>query len=156
MNAFSGPLTGRKVAAIFVGGFATIIAANLTLLYFALGSFPGIEVKNTYADSMGFEARRAAQETLQWRTQARFDGRDVVLSISDRSGNPVYVRELNAVVGLATQEGKDRPVDLVFSGADYRATLDLPDGNWQLRLAATAQDGTPFRQFLPLIVRRNR
>lgn len=155
MSLFSGPLTGRKVGAIFLGGFGTIIAANLTLLYFALGSFPGIEVKNTYTDSLGFEQRRTAQETLHWRTDARFDGSDVVLSITDRSGKPVYIRDLNAMVGLATRDGQDRALDLLFSGSDYRAPVDLPAGNWQLRLVATAQDGTGFRQILPLIVRRN-
>ncbi len=153
MSVFGGPLTGRKVGAIFLGGFGTIIAANLTLLYFAIGSFPGIEVKNTYADSMGFEQRRAAQETLNWRTAATFDGRDVILSITDRSGKTVYVSDLSAIVGLATREGQDRPVDLLFGGSDYRAAMDLAAGNWQLRLAATAQDGTSFRQILPLIVR---
>lgn len=153
MSVFGGPLTGRKVGAIFLGGFGTIIAANLTLLYFALGSFPGIEVKNTYADSMGFEQRRAAQETLHWQTAALFDGAEIVLSITDRSGKTVYVNNLSAVVGLATREGQDRPVDLLFSGSDYRAKTDLPAGNWQLRVVATAQDGTAFRQILPLIVR---
>ena len=155
MSVFTGPLTGRKVGAIFLGSFGVIIAANLTLLYFALGSFPGIEVKNTYADSMGFEQRRAAQETLYWQTAARFDGSDVILSITDRSGQPVYVQDLNAVVGLATLDGQDNPVDLLFSGSDYRAPMNLPAGNWQLRLVATAQNGTAFRQILPLIVRRN-
>ena len=104
-------------------------------------------------DSMGFEQRRAAQETLHWQTAASFDGRDVILSITDRSGKTVYVNDLSAVVGLATREGQDRPVDLLFGGSDYRAAMDLPAGNWQLRLAATAQDGTSFRQILPLIVR---
>lgn len=155
MTVFSGPLTGRKVGAIFLCAFGTIIAANLTLLYFALGSFPGIEVKNTYADSLGFEQRRAAQETLHWNTDARFDGGDVILSITDRTGEPVYVNDLSAVVGLATRDGHDKPVDLLFSGSDYRAPLDLQAGNWQLRLVAIAQDGTAFRQILPLIVRRN-
>lgn len=155
MSFFSGPLNGRKVAAIFLFGFGTIVAANLTLLYFALGTFPGIEVKNPYADSLGFEARREAQATLHWQTSARFDGKDIVFSLTDRSGDPVYVRDLQAVVGIATREGKDQPVDLVFKGSDYRATIDLPAGNWQLRLLATAQDGTSFRQILPLVVRRN-
>lgn len=154
MSVLGGPLTGRKVGAIFLGGFATIIAANLTLLYFALGSFPGVEVKHTYADSLGFEQRRAAQETLHWQTASSYDGRDVILSIADRSGKTVYVNDLSAVVGLATRDGQDRPVDLLFSGSDYRAAMDLPVGNWQLRLVATAQDGTEFRQILPLIIRR--
>lgn len=155
MSLFSGPLTGRKVGAIFLAGFGTIIAANLTLLYFALGSFPGVEVEHTYRDSMGFDARRAAQETLHWQTAARFDGRDVILSITDRAGRPIFVHDLQVVVGLATREGMDQPVDLLFRGSDYRAAMDLPDGNWQLRILATAPDGTAFRQFLPLIVRRN-
>jgi nitrogen fixation protein FixH len=153
MSLFSGPLTGRKVAAIFLGGFATIIAANMALLYYALGSFPGVEVKHTYADSLNFDKRRAAQELLNWRTTARFEGGEVILSITGPAGHPVYVSDLNVVVGLATREGEDRPLDLLFGGQDYRAALDLPPGNWQLRLHATSQDGTEFRQFLPLVVR---
>lgn len=153
MTLFNGPLTGRRVGAIFVGGFATIIAANMALLYFALGSFPGVEVEHTYADSLGFEQRRAAQETLGWRTVARSDGAVVVLSITDRAGRPVHVRDLAATVGLATRADEDRPFSLVFNGSDYRAPMRLPDGNWQVRLAATAGDGTAFRRILPLIVR---
>lgn len=155
MSIFSGPLTGRKVGAIFLGGFGAITAANLTLLYFALGSFPGIEVKHPYADSLGFEERRAAQELLHWKTAAGFEEDEVILSIRGRSGEPVYVQDLDAVISLATREGHDRPVDLLFNGSDYRASVDLPEGNWQLRVVATAQDGTAFRQILPLIVRRN-
>ncbi len=154
MSALGGPLTGRKVGAIFLGGFGTIIAANLTLLYFALGSFPGVEVKNTYADSLGFEQRRMAQETLNWQTAVNYDGNDLILSITDRSGKTVYVNDLSAIIGLATRDGQDRAVDLLFKDSDYRAAIDLPDGNWHLRLVATAQDGTAFRQILPLIVRR--
>ena len=153
MTVFAAPLTGRKVAAIFVGAFATIIGANLALVYYAVGSFPGIEVKNTYQDSMAFQDRRAQQELLNWSTGALYENGTVVLSIRDTQGHGVITERMDVVVGLATTEGRDMPVPVQFDGADYVAAMDLPDGNWQLRISAVAMDGTPFRQFLPLIVR---
>ena len=36
------PLTGRTVLAITVGAFAVILAANLTLAFSAVGTFPGV------------------------------------------------------------------------------------------------------------------
>ena len=41
-NADPKPLTGRKVLAIAAISFGAIIAANLTLAYSAVQSFPGI------------------------------------------------------------------------------------------------------------------
>ena len=44
-------LTGRKVLAITVGFFAVIIAVNLFMAFKAVGTFPGLEVKNSYVAS---------------------------------------------------------------------------------------------------------
>ena len=63
-NADPKPLTGRKVLAIAIISFGAIIAANLTLAYSAVQSFPGIEVKNGHIASQTFERDRAAQERL--------------------------------------------------------------------------------------------
>lgn len=155
MTLFRGPLTGPKVMGIFLGAFSCIVAANLALVYFAVGSFPGIEVKHTYRDSMGFNDRRAKQELLNWKTGVGYADGEIVLHMNDAQGKPAYTQELRVVVGLATRSSEDREVAFQFTGSDYRAPADLPPGNWQARIQATSLDGVGFRQVLPLIVRAN-
>ncbi len=54
-------LTGWHVFVMFGFGFGTIIAVNLTLAFNAVRTFPGLEVKNAYVASQGFDADRKAQ-----------------------------------------------------------------------------------------------
>ena len=93
------PLTGRKVLCIALGAFATIIAANITLAVAAIGSFPGIEVKNGYIASQYFEDERAAQEALGWAAMARHDGDGLLIEIHDAAGAPLRLDALTARVG---------------------------------------------------------
>ena len=58
--------TGRHALAVFVGAFGVIILVNIAMAFFAVRSFPGLEVKNSYVASQEFDARRQAQERLNW------------------------------------------------------------------------------------------
>lgn len=60
------PLTGRKVLMILVAAFGIIIAVNMTLLYNAIKTFPGLEVKNSYVASQTFDDRAISQRALGW------------------------------------------------------------------------------------------
>jgi hypothetical protein len=51
-----------------------IISVNLLLAFKAVSTFPGLEVKNSYVASQGFNDRKAAQEALGW-TCAQLPGR---------------------------------------------------------------------------------
>jgi nitrogen fixation protein FixH len=148
------PLTGRHVALIFVGCFSVIVAVNLTLAYSAVRTFPGLEVKNSYVASQHFDAARDAQEALGWTVEARAEDGLVVLSITDAAGAPVRLAVLDATLGRATHVRDDRTPDFTFDGARYTARADLSAGNWNIRMNAQAQDGTTFRQRIPLRVPR--
>ena len=50
-------LTGRKVFFITAGAFAVIIGVNVTMAVLAVGTFPGLEVKNSYVASQSFDAK---------------------------------------------------------------------------------------------------
>ena len=54
-------LTGKKVLMILIGAFGTIIAVNVFMAYKAIGTFPGLEVKNSYVASQSFDAERGAR-----------------------------------------------------------------------------------------------
>lgn len=148
----SRELTGRHVAAIFGGAFAVIIAVNVALAVSAVGTFPGLVVKNSYVASQEFELRRDAQDALDWTVAARVEGGRLHLAIDGPDG-PVEPAAIKARIGRATFVAEDREPDLVWTGAGYEADLPgLAPGQWVLWLEAEAEDGTAFSQRIPLRV----
>lgn len=140
------PLTGRKVFLIVASAFGVIIGVNMTLAYMAVSTFPGLEARNGFVASQTFEAQRAAQLALGWTVEARLEGDEVVLSVTDSAGRPVRPELVQATLGRATHVNADRAPDFTFDGAAFRAPAVLEPGNWNLRLVARAADGTEFRQ----------
>lgn len=146
-------ITGTHVLIGFVTAFGIIIAVNFTLAYNAVATFPGLEVKNTYVASQQFDEKRAAQEALGWTIAADHRDGQVILSITDANG-PVQVQSLTATLGRATTVADDLSPDFTFDGTAYVAPVQLRDGNWNIRMVAVAQDGTPFEQRVVLHVFR--
>lgn len=138
--------TGRHAAMVFVGAFGIIIAVNIALAYSAVKTFPGLEVKNSYVASQEFDERRAAQEALGWTVKAKATGGLVILTITDRTGAPVEVAELDATLGRPTHVKDDMRPDFEFDGTAYVAPAELAGGNWNIRMKARAADGTEFTQ----------
>lgn len=138
--------TGRHAAMIFVGAFGVIISVNLLLAFSAVRTFPGLEVKNSYVASQTFDDRKAQQEALGWQVAAKATGGLLILSIQDAAGRPVEVSNLDAVLGRATHVKDDITPDFQFDGAAYVAPVELAAGNWNIRMKASAADGTPFEQ----------
>ncbi len=145
-------LTGKHVAALFIGAFGLIIAVNLTLAYSAVRTFPGLEVKNSYVASQQFNARLQEQRTLGWEVRAEARDGKVLLSIADAGGMPVEVARLSAVLGRATHVQDDVSPAFVFDGTAYVAPVDLTPGNWNIRMEAQAADGALFTQRVVLHV----
>lgn len=143
-------LTGRRTFAMFATGFGIIIAVNLTLAYNAVHTFPGLETKNSYVASQTFDVERAAQETLGWTAVAHLTDRAVTLDLRDRAGAPVTDVAFDATLGRATNVAQDVTPAFVFDGTEWVAPVALPAGNWDLRMTATAPDGTVFRKRLKL------
>ncbi|WP_198586162.1 FixH family protein [Roseovarius salinarum] len=144
-------ITGRHVFIGFAAAFGVIIAVNGYLAWSAVQTFPGLEVKNSYVASQTFDDRRAAQEALGWTVEARHSDGMLRLSITDDTGLPARVETLKATVGRATHVAEDVEPDLTFDGEAFVAPLELGDGNWDVRMVATAADGTEFRKRLELI-----
>ncbi len=148
------PLTGRKVFAIFAAAFALIIGVNLFMAWNAIGTFPGLETKNAYVANQTFDAERKAQEALGWETSAAIEGTTVQLTILGPDGKPARVEKIEGTIGRATQRTDDQ--DLAFRANEFGVHVAVVDpldfGKWELRYTATAANGTPFRQRIPIIV----
>ena len=139
-------ITGRQVFVGFALAFGVIIGVNLLLAWSAIKTFPGLEVKNSYVASQSFDDDRAAQQSLGWNVAADYTPGVLTLAITDAKGQPVEVQTLQATVGRATHVAEDVSPDFQFASGVYIAPMQLNDGNWNIRMEATAQDGTVFRQ----------
>lgn len=143
---FSAPLTGAKVLAITIAAFGVIIAVNLTLAFQAAGTFPGLEVPNSYVASQSFDRDRSAQLSLGWRVVPEYDGEVMRLTLTDRTGRVPRVRDLSASIGRPTHLRDDQRPDFVFRDGIWQAPVTLAPGVWILHVTAHAPDGTLFRQ----------
>ncbi len=139
-------LTGRHVLLITLAAFGTIIGVNVLMAVKAVGTFPGLEVKNSYVASQQFDRDRAAQQALDWTATPEYDGHELVLAIRDAQGNPAPVDTLQVTIGRPTHIREDQSPQFTYSGGLFHAPLTLAPGLWNIRLTATAPDGTVFRQ----------
>lgn len=141
-------LTGRHVLIITLAAFGVIIAVNVVMAVLAVGSFPGLEVKNSYVASQQFDRQRQAQQGLGWTAKAGYDGRELSIEILDKQGRPPIMRDFSATIGRPTHKRADVTPDFQVAGGVYRAPLDLEPGTWNIHVQAVAEDGTQFRQRL--------
>jgi len=150
-------LTGRKVLAITVGFFAVIIAVNLFMAFNAVGTFPGLEVKNSYVASQAFDRNRVAQEALGWDVAATIEGETLLLSINDSHGDAVAPTSIEATLGRATHVRDDQTLAFTqtSNGSHSAHVGTLAGGNWNLRLTAFADDGTLFQQRIVIYIAGN-
>lgn len=149
------PLTGKKVLAIAGGAFGVIFAVNVAFSIQAVRTFPGLEVDNSFVASQGFDDRRDAQEALGWELDAHVANGELTLRFTDGNGEPVEVAALEATLGRATHVREDMEPEFTYQAGTFRAPVDLAPGNWNIRLIATAPDGTPFEQRVVLHVRES-
>ncbi|MFC7705810.1 FixH family protein [Plastorhodobacter daqingensis] len=147
------PLTGRKVFAITATFFGVIIAVNLFMARQAISTFSGLEVKNSYIASQHFNADRDAQVALGWQVNADVQGDMLVIAFTDSAGAPVEVADLRATLGRATHVREDQTPDFAYYNGIFTAPVAVAPGNWNVRLVATAPDGTTFRQRVVLYVK---
>lgn len=141
-----GKITGPKFFAIFASFFVVIIVVNIAMARFAVSTFPGVEVANSYVASQSFDADREAQLALGWDVSAEVEhGSELVLRIT-KAGVPVAGLTPTGIFGRATNVRDDQEPRFVFDGQSYRAPIETSGGYWNLRLEVIAPDGTPFRQ----------
>ena len=145
-------IRGHHVLLGFVGAFGIIIGVNLTLAYNAVSTFPGLEVKNSYEASQVFDREKEAQLALGWTIAAEVADGELRVTITDAEGRPVNPPELTGIFGKATHVKADVTPEFIYQGGVHVARVPATPGNWNLRMKAVAEDGTVFKQRIPLYV----
>lgn len=134
-------LTGKHVFAITASAFAVIIGVNILLAVKAVSTFPGLEVDNSYVASQGFNARKAAQETLGWSMTPGYEQGRMTLAFHGADGQPVQVQDLQVLVGRTTEAKDDAFPVFVQDGAVYAAEVPLHKGKWMVKVTARSPTG---------------
>ena len=149
----AAPITGRKVFLMFIAFFGVIIAVNLFMAYMAVGTFPGMDVKNSYVASQTFDDDRESQMALGWTVTVTYQTGELQVAVVDKTGQPADVAKLNALVGRPTHVRDDQTPEFQQRQGVFKAPVTLAPGLWNLRLKATSLDGTPFKQRLTFEVK---
>jgi len=144
------PFTGRKLLYWVLGFFAVVIAANLTMMGFALKTHTGLVVPNTYVASQDFNRNAAAaraQAALGWRTGFAYEDGVLELTFADAQGAAILHLEVVGVVGRPVTEAQDREVAFERAAPGvYRARAALGPGEWRLEAFASGATEAPYRQ----------
>lgn len=145
MTSQDGPkLTGRKVLIIVLAAFGVVVAVNVTMATLAVGGFPGLVVKNPYAEGQHFDERLKAEKALGWRFGAEWSGGELSVSVVEAGGAPARGLEVSAVVGRPATRTEDREVELARKGEVYAADLPLGPGLWRVDITARRGDGAVY------------
>ena len=146
--------TGRHMAAILIAFFAVVIVVNLIMARFALSTFGGKVVENSYVASQHYNEwlqRAEAQDRLGWDMSVRVgaDRHAVLLIRKDEAP----LDGLTVAATLAHPLGRAEPRAIRFvpgAGGALRSVEALPAGRWRLDLSVRhGADEARYRVDLP-------
>ncbi|MDE8651277.1 FixH family protein [Novosphingobium album (ex Liu et al. 2023)] len=146
----SGTFTGRHMLAILVVGFGIVIAVNFTMATFAVRTFGGVVVENSYVASQEFNGwlkQAARSQALGWSVGATHekDGR-VALASTTIPADAVIRVEARHPLGTLP----DRMLTFAPQGQGRWVSREpLPFDRWTLRFEVS-QGPHAWREELPL------
>lgn len=145
--------TGWHMATILITFFGVVIAVNLVMARFAVSTFGGTVVDNSYVASQNYNRWLAAaeqQSQLGWKATLSLDGSRRVLVRAAKAGLPVTGL---TVSGTATHPlGRAPSIPLSFAASadgDYLARQSLPKGRWKVALILK-RDADTLKLFEPV------
>ncbi|MFT3973226.1 MAG: FixH family protein [Amaricoccus sp.] len=139
-------LGGRGVLVIATVAFIVMLVPNIILAVTATRTFSGLVVEDSYIASQDFDRLKAAQLALGWTVRLDHDARVLRLDIVDAAGNVVRPATLAVTMGRPTTTREDRVVAMQETPEGFAGDAPMAPGHWRVEIAATAADGTAFRQ----------
>ena len=133
--------TGWHMFAILIAMFGTIIAVNLVMARFAVTTFGGTVVDNSYVATRNYNhwlAEARGQEALGWQVKATIDPQRRVRITVDAPKGPIDA-VVTAVASHPLGRAPDRAIGFRRTGAGrYVATRPLRAGRWTLKITVTS------------------
>ena len=145
--------TGWHMSGILVAMFATIIAVNVVMAYFAVTTFGGTVVDNSYVATRnynGWLAEARSQEALGWRITTTIDP-DRRVRIAAIAPTGAIDGVVSAVASHPLGRAPDHAIEFTRTGAGrYVAARPLRAGRWTLRVTVkSGKDVARFTKDIP-------
>lgn len=135
--------TGRHMLITMIAFFGVVVGVNLLMARFAVGTFGGTVVANSYVASQHFndwlaEGRR--QAALGWQVSAA-RGADSHLKVTALDRATLPLTGLTIAAEARHPLGREKPITLALQadGDHYRSTQPLPAGRWIVALRLTRE-----------------
>jgi len=156
-HTVSKQFTGKHMLLIVLGFFGAIIIANAILAYFALGSWTGLVVKNSYVASQNFNKRleRAErQQRLGITSTLKYHDGILKLTLQHKEGTPFSGLNAKIKIGRTIHENADSTIILKEETTGiYGANSVLAPGLWQAEVLAKGRQNVTYRQTFRLLVK---
>ena len=141
--------TGFHMTAILVAFFGIVITVNVVMARYAVSTFGGTVVDNSYVASQNYNrwlAEADKQQALGWNSRISLTQDRVVQIAVTRRGSPLA--GLSATGVARHPLGMAAAIPLTFAPGEngtLRSVSSLPSGRWDVTV--TLQDGSDsFRQ----------
>lgn len=142
--------TGHHMIAVMVLFFGTIITVNLVMARFAVTTWSGLVVENSYVASQEFNAKVAeakAIAALGHRVAFSGDGRAFHAEVFDRSGAPVAADAVEIAFTHPVGKADARTLTLSPRGSGrFAADGAVPAGAWIATVTVRGGDEILYRQ----------
>jgi nitrogen fixation protein FixH len=138
--------TGWHMTVVFVAFFGVVVGVNLTMANYAIATFGGTVVENSYVASQNYNrwlAQARRQKELGWTP--RIDaGADRHITIAITTPHEGMLTGATVVATATHPLGALPPKTLSFVAGPkgYRSLSALPEGRWLLRIAVTRGKAT--------------
>jgi nitrogen fixation protein FixH len=138
-------LTGRAVLLWLFAFFGVTFAVNGVFIYYAISTFPGLEVESSYKAGQEFESDEEAgkaQAERAWKVDAtiRPTGDDAAVEIhfADKAGSDLHGLDVRVRLIHATDADNDHAVSLpeVSSGTYSAVMPNVKSGLWDVTIEA--------------------
>ncbi len=137
--------TGYHATIMIVSFFAVVIIVNLVMARFALSTFSGTVVDNSYVASQKYNQwleQARAQQAHGWTVSPALrtaDKASIIITGADGAALPGATVEAIAEHPI----GQSEPFEISFVKAgtgEYRSVETLPAGRWKLKIIITRND----------------
>lgn len=130
--------TGTHMLMIVIAFFAVVISVNVVMARYALSTFGGTVVDNSYVAGQHFNgwlAKARKQEALGWKATVARTADDHIQVNATASGYPMVGVVVSAIAKHPLGRAPDIALRFVpVQGGAYRSDRPLPAGRWQVHL----------------------
>jgi nitrogen fixation protein FixH len=149
--------TGRHMLAAMVAFFGVIVAVNVTMATFAMKSWTGLVVQNSYVASQEFNDKAAvgrARAALGWNGELAYANGELRYALVRDNGDAVALTDILVALGRPAYEAEDTTIVLTPTGnGGFGGNVKLGDGQWIVRVSAEAGLAEPWLDIRRIHVR---